>query len=620
MADGILKILLIEDERSQAELIEEMLASGQREQYVVQHVDDLDQGLAALRRENFDCILIDLPDSQGLLRALSLRKAAKGVPVIVLAALDDEETALKALKLDIQDYLIREEMTQATLARSIRCALQRSPAAVELAQSEERLRFATAAAGIGMWHWDLVEDRLFLDAGCKKLLGFPPDSFPTCQDVSSHVHPEDRERAADALRRCVAEDEEFSQELRVLLPDGELRWIVSKGRAHYDERGNPLRADGISMDITERKRAEEELLVAKEQWERTFDGVPDLIAILNSKNKIMRVNAAMARMMGKKAEECIGTPCYAVFHGTHMPPHSCPHAKAVCESREQITEVQQFGSDNHFLVSYTPLFDAEGNFTGVVHVARDITERKQAESRIEQLNAELASRAADLEAANGELEAFNYTAAHDLRQPLNVIDGSCQLIELLCGQQLSGQCHGLLREIRGGVKRMTLLLDALLNFSRMGRVEPQRAAVDLSEIARSVAKELRDTDSGRSARFVIAEGIEVDGDPALLEIVLRNLLGNAWKYAGGQENALIEFGSHDVEGETAYFVRDNGPGFDMADAEKLFVPFQRLSGTQSIGGFGIGLATVQRVVARHGGRVWAEGVPGQGAIFRFTVH
>ena len=165
---------------------------------------------------------------------------------------------------------------------------------------------------------------------------------------------------------------------------------------------------------------------------------------------------------------------------------------------------------------------------------------------------------------------------------------------------------------------MNRLIDALLNFSRLTRVEPRRETVDLSGMAQEVAAELTLTEPARRVTFRIAEGITVNGDANLLRVVLENLLGNAWKYTGMREEAVIEFGVTEIDGKPACFVRDNGPGFDMADAEKLFIPFQRLPGAEEFRGHGIGLATVERIIRRHGGRVWAEGEPGKGATFYFT--
>jgi signal transduction histidine kinase len=241
----------------------------------------------------------------------------------------------------------------------------------------------------------------------------------------------------------------------------------------------------------------------------------------------------------------------------------------------------------------------------------EVAERVEAQGLLKGANAELGE-------ANRELEAFNYTVAHDLRQPLNIICSYCQAIGELCGDKLDELCRGYLRETYEGALRMSSLIDALLNFSRMARVELRRETVDLSVTARAVAGELERTGEQRRVTFRFADGIMAEGDGRLLRVVLTNLIGNAWKYSANREEAVIEFGTHKVGRETACFVRDNGPGFAMADAEKLFVPFQRAA-NQEFAGHGIGLATVERIIRRHGGRVWAEGEPGQGATFYFTL-
>ncbi|HEY3307235.1 MAG TPA: GAF domain-containing protein [Desulfuromonadaceae bacterium] len=231
----------------------------------------------------------------------------------------------------------------------------------------------------------------------------------------------------------------------------------------------------------------------------------------------------------------------------------------------------------------------------------------------------LVERAGKLEEASRELEAFNYTVAHDLRKPLTIINGYCQAIKELCGDKLNEQCNDYLHETYTGTLRMNRLIDALLNFSRLARVELRRETVDLSAIAKEVAAELKQAEPERQVTFRIAEAVSAEGDENLLRVVLDNLLGNAWKYTGTQEETIIEFGAMEIDGKQAYFVRDNGTGFDMADADKLFTPFQRLPGADKFRGFGIGLATVERIIRRHGGRIWAEGEPGKGATFYFTL-
>lgn len=281
--------------------------------------------------------------------------------------------------------------------------------------------------------------------------------------------------------------------------------------------------------------------------------------------------------------------------------------------------VHKDGSLRVLETSGIPIFDAEGRFSGLRGIDRDITKRKEAEEEIKRLNCDLTARSAELETANEELDAFNYTVAHDLRQPLNLLNSYCQVIEKMFGDQLQEECLGYIRDAHKVTLRMNRLIEALLSFSRMGRVEPNREKVDLSMWAQEAAKSLELTEPERLVDFRIADGIVANGDANLLRVVFDNLLGNAWKFTGIREKSVIEFGVRDIDGVPTYFVRDNGVGFDMTDADKLFTPFQRLPGAEMYRGFGIGLATVERIILRHGGKVWAEGEPDKGACIYFTL-
>ncbi|HEX8794051.1 MAG TPA: ATP-binding protein [Polyangiaceae bacterium] len=221
-----------------------------------------------------------------------------------------------------------------------------------------------------------------------------------------------------------------------------------------------------------------------------------------------------------------------------------------------------------------------------------------------------------LVAANQELEAFSYSVAHDLRAPLRGINGFCRALVEDYGDELDSEAGHYLQRIDAATQRMAELIDALLALARVTRAEFRRAPVNLSQVADGIVKQLRASEPSRSVEFVNAEGVVADGDAALLRALLENLLGNAWKFTGKKDPAQIAFG---VEGSSVYYVRDNGAGFDMAYAEKLFAPFQRLHAQREFSGTGIGLATVQRIVRRHGGRIWAEGAVGGGATFRFTL-
>jgi signal transduction histidine kinase len=253
----------------------------------------------------------------------------------------------------------------------------------------------------------------------------------------------------------------------------------------------------------------------------------------------------------------------------------------------------------------------------------EIAERMRAEKEVRELNRLLeervALRTAQLEAANKELEAFSYSVSHDLRAPLRAIDGFSRIIEEDHATRLDKEGKDLFRRMREAADRMGQLITALLDLSKRTRGEMKRVPVDLSLTAKAAAEELARAQPERKADFVIAEGITVSGDPAMLRAAVENLLENAWKFTGKRETARIEFGVDRRDGNDVYFVRDNGAGFDMAYANKLFGAFQRLHAGSEFPGIGIGLATVQRIIDRHGGRIWAEGEPDKGATFYFTL-
>jgi PAS domain S-box-containing protein len=269
--------------------------------------------------------------------------------------------------------------------------------------------------------------------------------------------------------------------------------------------------------------------------------------------------------------------------------------------------------------------DGSGKTVRMIGTCQDDTERREIEARLEMLHSELADHAVELEAANREfesanieLEAFNYMVAHDLRNPLNTISGYSQVIQQTCGDKLNEECKGYVQEIYETTHRMDRLIGALLKFSSTLRAELRHDPVDLSGMAWEVSASLESMEPERKVTYRIADGVNVNGDANLLRIVLDNLIGNAWKYSGNREGTVIEFGVTEKEGQQVCFVRDNGPGFDMAKADKLFLPFQRIH-ESNVKGHGIGLATVERIIRRHGGRVWAEGEPGKGATFYFTL-
>jgi light-regulated signal transduction histidine kinase (bacteriophytochrome) len=244
---------------------------------------------------------------------------------------------------------------------------------------------------------------------------------------------------------------------------------------------------------------------------------------------------------------------------------------------------------------------------------------REANTNLAALNDRLRHAKAATEAANRELEAFSYSVAHDLRAPLRSIDGFSHALLEEYADKLDDEGKQHLRYVREAAQDMADLIDGLLSLSRVARSELRREPVDLADIARALIAQLERAEPGRNVATAVAPGLVVEGDPRLLKVVLENLLGNAWKFTRKRAAAKIDVGVTHSEGQQIYFVRDNGAGFDMAYAAKLFGVFQRLHSAAEFEGSGIGLATVQRIVHRHGGRVWAEGKVDHGATFCFTL-
>jgi PAS domain S-box-containing protein len=352
-----------------------------------------------------------------------------------------------------------------------------------------------------------------------------------------------------------------------------------------------------------------------------IDSVGDLIYVKNREGAYLACNTASEKFIGLKESEQVGKTDFDFFDREFAEAIRDKDNQIFSSSHEERVEEWVTSAEGKRVLLDSlkaPFYGSDGTVAGLVGISRDITERKLAEAKIEQLNSDLTAHAVELENANLELEAFNYSVSHDLRRPLTIILGYCDLIEELYGQSLDTECRGYLGNISDGVHGMNQLIDSLLKFSIVMHTELHREDVDLSRIAVAVASELALSTPGRRVTFRISEGITVNGDAALLRVVLENVFGNAWKYTGKQEETVIEFGMTAVEGIQTCFVRDNGTGFDMAHADQLFKPFQRLPGTEAEG-HGIGLATVERIIKRHGGRIWAEGEPGKGATFYFTL-
>jgi PAS domain S-box-containing protein len=439
--------------------------------------------------------------------------------------------------------------------------------------------------------------------------------------------PADAPRLAQEINAGLAREGRWSGEIRFIRKDGTTGICETVVVPVYDERGALVARIGVNRDITERKRTEEALREAKVLLEKIFASLDEAVLLIDASSRtILTCNPAVERVFGYRPEEMIGRntaflyPDEEAYRAFGQQLREALPARGV--HRAELWMRRKDGQLFMGEATVSALVDEAGRRD--ITVWRDITARKQAEAQIRQLNAELErrviERTAQLEAANRELETFSYSVSHDLRAPLRSIDGFSQALLEDCAAQLDAQGRDYLQRIRGATQRMAELIEALLGLSRVTRAGLQRHEVDLSAMARAIAAELQRTDPSRHVEFAIADGLIVSGDARLLRVAMENLLGNAWKFTAKQPRARIEFGmQRQDDGTCAFFVRDNGAGFDMAYAEKLFGAFQRLHRASEFHGTGIGLATVQRIVHRHGGRIWAEGAVGQGATFYFTL-
>jgi PAS domain S-box-containing protein len=372
----------------------------------------------------------------------------------------------------------------------------------------------------------------------------------------------------------------------------------------------------LEMQNAELIQARDEVEKTLEKYTDLYDFAPVGYLTLGRDGTIKAANLTVASLLGVERPRLLGRRFEQMVTGADRPVFTAFLQKVCATRSKEACELALLhaGNGSRFVRIEAVAAASEGECRAAI---LDISERRRMEEHLDLLRTDLAARAAELETANIELEAFSYTVSHDLRKPLTAINSYVQVVQLMCGNGLDEKCRGYLQEIYEGTLRMSRLIDTLLNFSHFAHVEMCQEKVDLSKMAEGVAHELKVTEPARRVSFRIAPGIVGDGVPVLMRVVLDNLIGNAWKFAGSREETVIEFGGAKVDGKSAYFVRDNGPGFDPALADQLFHPFQRFSKADA-DGHGIGLATVKKIIERHGGRVLAECQPNEGATFYFT--
>ena len=658
------QILYLEDSPRDVELVRDKLQQTTSLACDLRVARDRAEFEAALAQNRFDLILSDysLPDYDGMAALALARSKHPDVPFILISGTLGDEQAVNCVLRGATDFLLKQRLDR--LVPVVLRALTEAEEHRKRRESEEALRASELRyrrlfemAPLPLCNVTKEGVIAFRNERFVRVFGYTAAEVPTLAEWWLRAYPDPQYRKwvtetwEAAVRKAAEEGRDIDPvEYKVTCKSGEERVVEISGITLGDE------FLATFIDLTERKQADAELQSSKSFLGSVINAIADPVFVKDDKRRFVLVNDALCTIVGRPREALIGEDGNDWFPKDQVEVFVKMDAGVLDTGVENVNEETlsdlTTGKVRTIVTRKTRYIDLSGN-RFLVGVIRDFSERKQAEDRIRQLNAELEQRVrertAELEAANKELEAFSYSVSHDLRAPLRAMDGfSMALIEDYA-DKLDETGQNYLRRIRAGSQRMAELIDDLLHLSQVTRAEMRHVRVDLTAMAEEIGTELRQLQPDRQMEFIVAPALAVDADAQLLRLALYNLLANAWKFTGKNPHARIEVGvtgdeyrvASDEAGGTiphqpspishqpfpinhppspiAFFVRDNGAGFDMAYASRLFGAFQRLHSTQEFEGTGIGLAIVQRIIRRHGGRVWAEGAVGQGATFYFTL-
>ncbi len=504
--------------------------------------------------------------------------------------------------------------------------IERSRVEKELRESELKYRRVVENILDAFYRTNKDSRICMCSPSCARMFGYPNvEDFIGTYTPSLFMDEEDR----DVLYSLIIENGVVNDyELMMKRRDGTLFYGSMSASILYDENGEFCGSEGIIRDVTERKRAQEALRQSEEKYRAIFKD--SIMGIYQStpEGRYLRVNPAFARMLGYDTPEQMLNEVTNIAEQLFLRPKDRQRMLQALDDNGMIRTYeietrQKNGNVVWISVNAKAVRNDEGQVLYYEGTTEDITERKWAEEEIIRLNATLEQRVqqrtAELEAANSELEAFAYSVSHDLRAPLRSLDGFSQVLMEDYWARLDEAGRRYLGRVRAAAQRMGFMIDDLLKLSRITRGEMSYASVPLSRLVERIMVELQETQPERTVEWKITPDLVVKGDERLLETALTNLLLNAWKYTGKEISPRIEFGCMIRNGGEVFYVRDNGVGFDMAYSDKLFGAFQRLHSEKEFEGTGIGLAIAQRVIHRHGGNIWAESAPGEGATFYFSL-
>lgn len=496
-------------------------------------------------------------------------------------------------------------------------------------ESEERFRLSQKAAGVISWEWDIKTGKINWLGEIKEIFGNITEKEISSYDkFIKHVHPDDQNILSIALNSSISNEKEFWVEHRILTDDESIRWVEEIGKIQFDKKENPNRILGITHDITREKNWEalqnqlnKDIQEERDLLKIIMENTDTHLAYLDPDFNFINVNTAYAYHSGFSKEELIGKNHFDLF------PNEENEAifKKVKKTRQRVefeAKPFQFPGGNkttYWNWSLNPILTEQKKVKGFVLSLIDVTDIKKKEEQIKKLNNALMKRTTDLAITNNELEAFTYSASHDLQAPLRSITGFSEILLEDYRAHLDDEGKDYLQRICRATNKMSQLINDLLKLSRISRTEMNKGEVNLSKLTEEVIDDFKQKDPNRDITINIESDINVEGDKNLLKIVLNNLIGNAWKFTKQESEPKISFGKTQKKGEPTYYVRDNGAGFDEKYAKKLFIPFQRLHDEKEYPGTGIGLPLVARIIHRHNGEIWAKSKEGKGATFYFTL-
>ncbi len=481
------------------------------------------------------------------------------------------------------------------------------------------LGIASRLGRIGAWEVELPSLATTWSDELCVIHEVPPGYTPTFDEAAQFYVPAHRADVLEAFQACARDGKPFDLELQIVTSGGRRLAVRSIGEAVRDATGSICRVQGALQDTTDREVAEEEIRHLAEQLTATLESVTDALVTVDRDMTFTYLNPEAERILRRTRAELLGTHMWEQFPEARGTAFEVNYARALSEGR-----TVEFEAYFEPLAIWAEIRAYPSRNGGLTIYFRDVSERRRAQDEILRLNAELEhrvkQRTAQLEMANQELQAFSYSVAHDLRAPLAAIGGFSQALEKEMGPQTGERALHFLSRMREGVARTSEMIDAILSLAQLSRTQLRWEPVDLSSLATTAAAACREQSPHSTASVSIQPGLRAEGDSRLLQLVMDNLLGNAWKFSSRDPQPEIAVGAHPgPEGETVFFVRDNGVGFDTMYARNMFGAFQRLHSEREFPGTGIGLANVRRIISRHSGRVWAHSRPGEGATFYFTL-